>query len=146
MPPRPSNLPHTSAARRVTTSETTVLRAETIESLRCQLGDRGVEVVAELIALYLVQARDLVSQIEAAGAAADLVLLRAAAHKLKGSTATLGGDRLAAVCQQIESVLPLEREVESATQQVRREFEQLADELTAYRSRLLGKPGRTEAG
>ena len=62
--------------------------------------------MADLIALYLVQGRELVGQIEAAGAAPDVIRLRAAAHKLKGSTATIGGDRLAAVCQRIEVVPP----------------------------------------
>ncbi|HYI52859.1 MAG TPA: Hpt domain-containing protein [Microlunatus sp.] len=122
---------------------TTVFQAETMDSLRQQLGDRGGELVGELIGLYLVQGRDLVSQIEAAGAASDATRLVAAAHKLKGSTATLGGDRLAAVCQRIEGA-SAELDVDSATSEVRREFEQLAAELVSYRSSLQPTPGHTE--
>ena len=130
-------------------SATTVFRAETLDSLRRQLGDAGGDLVAELIALYLVQGRELVGQIEAAGTAPDLIGLRAAAHKLKGSTATLGGDRLAAVCQRIEVApdtdLDVGTDFDTMTQQVRREFEQVAAELASYRSSLLTKPVGPEA-
>jgi len=136
----------TSAARRVTMNANIVFRTETMDSLRRQLGDHGGDLVGELIALYLVQGRDLVVQIEAAGSAPDPVRLRAAAHKLRGSTATLGGDRLAAVCQRIEAAPPAELDVDSALEQVRAEFEQLAAELTRYRSSLSAEPSRTEAG
>jgi HPt (histidine-containing phosphotransfer) domain-containing protein len=122
-----------------------VFRAGTIESLRDQLGDRGGELVGELISMYLVQARDLVGQVEAAGATPDLVLLKAAAHKLKGSTATLGGDRLSAVCQWIEGAPPTELDVDWAIYQVRREFELLATELAEYRSVVLGRRSSSEA-
>jgi HPt (histidine-containing phosphotransfer) domain-containing protein len=136
----------TSATRRVTMSTTTVFRADTIDSLRRQLGDAGGVVVAELIGLYLVQGHELVADIEAAGDAPDLIMLRAAAHKLKGSTATLGGDRLAAVCQRIEVAAPTELDVDGATREARREFELLAAELNHYRASVAGTPGTTEAG
>lgn len=126
-------------------SATAVFRAETMESLRGQLGDHGGRLVSELIALYVVQGRELVTQIEAAVAAPDPERLRAAAHKLRGSTATLGGDRLAAVCQQIEVRPPADLAVDDPPQQVRREFEQLVAELSRYRSALSGEPGRREA-
>ena len=126
-------------------SSTTVFRAETLDSLRRQLGDAGGDLVAELIALYLVQGRELVGQIETAGEAPDLIRLKAAAHKLKGSTATLGGDRLAAACRRIEVAPPAELDVASVTQEVRRQFEQLATELANYRSSLLAKHGSPEA-
>ena len=126
-------------------SATTVFRAEMLDSLRRQLRDAGDDLVAELIALYLVQGLDLVGQIETAGTAPDPIHLRAAAHKLKGSTATLGGDRLAAVCQRIEVVPPAELDLDGVTQEVRREFEQLATELARYRSTLLAKPTSPEA-
>jgi HPt (histidine-containing phosphotransfer) domain-containing protein len=121
-----------------------VFQAATMESLRRQLGDRGDELANELIGLYLMQGRDLLDQIEAAGAAPDPVRLGAATHKLKGSTAQLGGERLGAVCQRILSTPPAELDVDSATQEVRREFEQLAAELADYRSSLLRKPSSTE--
>ena len=132
-------------ARRVTTHATTVFRTETLDSLRRQLGDAGDDLVVGLIALFLVQGRELVDQIETAGAAPDLIRLRAVAHKLKGSTATLGGDRLAAVCQRVEVAPPAELDLVGVTHEVRREFEQLAAELSHYRSSLPPKPGSPEA-
>ena len=126
-------------------STTSVFRADTIDALRRQLGDAGGDVVAELIGLYLVQGRELVGEIEAAGAAPDPIQLRAVAHKLKGSTATLGGDRLAAVCQRIEVAPPAELDVGGATGEVRREFELLAGELSRYRSSITATPGSTQA-
>ncbi|HEU4544852.1 MAG TPA: Hpt domain-containing protein [Microlunatus sp.] len=126
-------------------STTSVFRADTIDALRHQLGDAGGDVVAELIGLYLVQGGELVGEIEAAGAAPDPIQLRAAAHKLKGSTATLGGDRLAAVCQRIEVAPPAELDVGGTTVEVRREFELLAGELTRYRSSIPPTPGPTQA-
>ncbi|HEY5979586.1 MAG TPA: Hpt domain-containing protein [Microlunatus sp.] len=124
---------------------TMVFQTTTIDSLRSQLGDRGSEFVTGLIDLYLVQARDLVAQMESAGAASDLISLQAVAHKLKGSTATLGGERLAAACQRIETVPFVTLDVDDALREVRGEFEQLAAELVAYRSTLPGKPGSSEA-
>lgn len=126
-------------------SAAAVFRAETMDSLRDQLGDHGGDLVSELIALFLVQGRGLVDEIEAARATSDPVRLTAAAHKLKGSTATLGGDRLAAVCQRIEALSPAETAVDAAPLQVRHEFEQLVAELSRYRVSLSGEPRRTEA-
>jgi HPt (histidine-containing phosphotransfer) domain-containing protein len=117
-------------------SATAVLQIATIESLRHQLGDQGGDIVRGLIDLYLVQAAGLVDQISAAGVAADLEQLRASAHKLRGSTATLGGDRLAGVCRQLEDTSPTELDVGRVTEELRRELAQLAAELAGYRSTL----------
>jgi PAS domain S-box-containing protein len=144
-PETPEHIDSASGAPPVTTSALTVFRTGTIDSLRRQLSERGGEVLGGLIERYLAQADDLVGQIVAAGAAPDLVLLKAAAHKLKGSTATMGGERLAAVCQRIEEAPPAELDVENATQEVRLEFELLAQELTRYRSTLLQQPSGSEA-
>jgi HPt (histidine-containing phosphotransfer) domain-containing protein len=87
-------------------SPAAVFQAATVESLCHQLGDSGPGLLGELIGLYLVQAHDLVGQIETAIADDDPPRRRAAAHKLRGSTATLGGDRLADVCLRLEAVAP----------------------------------------
>ena len=47
-------------------SEMTVLQPEVIEKLRDQLGDEDGVLVREIIQLYLVQARDLLAQLEVA--------------------------------------------------------------------------------
>ena len=113
-----------------------VFQAKTMETLRHQLGDEGDGLLRDIIQRYLEQSRDLVAQIEAADATGDPKRLRALAHKLKGSTATLGGDRLAAACQRIEDAQPAGCDARSATQEVRQEFEMLAHELAYYRRSL----------
>lgn len=114
---------------------TAVFQAATVESLREQLGDSGPGLLAELIGLYLIQARDLVDQIEHAVAADDAVSRRSLAHQLRGSTATLGGDRLAAVCLRLETA-PHGDEQAVTTAELRGEFEALAVVLNDYRQAL----------
>lgn len=114
---------------------TAVFQAATIESLRDQLGDSGPGLLSELIGLYLIQARDLVGQIEHTITDHDAPSRRSLAHKLRGSTATLGGDRLAAVCLRLETV-PHHDEVVATTVELRGEFETLAVVLNDYRQAL----------
>lgn len=110
----------------------TDFRAETLETLRCQLGTDGSELVGRIIRLYLEQSRGLLAQIEELDATVDADRLRALAHKLKGGTATVGGDRLAAACQRIEDPRSSDREVAGATREVRGAFDALAQELAGY--------------
>jgi HPt (histidine-containing phosphotransfer) domain-containing protein len=111
-------------------AEASVFQGQVLEALRDQLGDEGGELVREILQRYLKQAQDLVAQIEIAGTSLEVDRLRALAHKLKGSTATLGGARLAAVCQRIELAQDADFDFPGAAQDVRREFELLAGELT----------------
>ena len=124
-------------------SAATVFQAQTIETLRRQLGDGRRGLLRGIVGLYLEQSRDLVAQIEAENASVDATRLRALAHQLKGSTATMGGHRLAAVCHRIEHLPPSGFDIRSATQEVRQEFEMLAVELDRYLS-LLSEPSRLE--
>lgn len=140
-----------------------MFQTATIESLCRQLGDSGPGLLGELIGLYLVQARDLVGQIDTAIADGDPPRRRAAAHKLRGSTATLGGDRLADVCLRLEAAPPAgpvddvsgafahrteqsageTATLAAATVELRGEFEALAVVLSDYR-RSLRTDGRHE--
>ncbi len=140
-----------------------MFQTATIESLCRQLGDSGPGLLDELIGLYLVQAQDLVRQIETAIADGDPPRRRAAAHKLRGSTATLGGDRLADVCLRLEASPPAdhldatdqsapatepsagETTLPAAAVELRGELEALALVLTDYR-RSLRTDGRGETG
>ena len=141
-----------------------VFQTATFESLCRQLGDSGPGLLDELIGLYLVQAQGLVGQIETAIADGDPSRRRAAAHKLRGSTATLGGDRLADVCLRLEvspaadpldvtdqSAHPTEQSAGETTTltatavELRGELEALALVLTDYR-RSLRTDGRREIG
>lgn len=132
-------------------SSTAVFQTATIESLRQQLGDSGPGLLQELIGLYLLQARDLVGQIEDAVAAGDVQGRRSLSHKLRGSTTTLGGDRLAAVCLRLETVhhdhdhdhdlgrpdpAAPDNELAATTAELRGEFQVLAVVLNDYRQSL----------
>jgi HPt (histidine-containing phosphotransfer) domain-containing protein len=123
-------------------SETTIWQPDAMETLRDQLGDEDGILVREIIQLYLVQARDLLAQMEVAARQADDYQLRGLAHSLKESTATVGGGRLAAACDQIEHASPAELGSPEVWPCVQREFELLAAELERYRPlRGAGSPG-----
>ena len=124
-------------------SETTVFEPERIEKLRDQLGDEDGVLVREIIQLYLVQAWDLLAQMEVAAQHADEYQLRGLAHSLKGSTATVGGGRLAAVCDQLEHASSAELSSPEVWLTAQREFELLAAELEDNYPLLAGlvRPG-----
>ncbi len=126
---------------------TAVFQTATIDSLRHQLGDSGPGLLGELIGLYLLQAQDLVGQIEDAVTSDDPPRRRSLAHKLRGSTATLGGVRLAAACLRLETVPDVVRadpdgsaELTAAATELREEFAALAVELGDYRRSLRAAP------
>ena len=110
-------------------SEMTVFKPEMMERLRDQLGDEDGVLVREIIQLYLVQAWDLLAQMEVAAQHSDEYQLRGLAHSLKGSTATVGGGRLAAVCDHLEHASSAELASPEVWLTAQREFELLAAEL-----------------
>ena len=124
-------------------SEMTVFQPETIERLRDQLGDEDGVLVREIIQLYLVQAWDLLAQMEVAAQHSDEYQLRGLAHSLKGSTATVGGGRLAAVCDHLEHASSAELASPEVWLTAQREFELLAAELGNHYPLLAGlvRPG-----
>jgi len=114
-------------------SDEPVWQPQAIEKLQVQLGDEAGVLVREIISLYLVQARHLLAQMEVAAHQSDEYPLRGLAHSLKGSTATVGGGRLAAVCDRIEHASSAELACPQLVENARREFERLAVELERYR-------------
>ena len=116
-------------------SEMRVWQSDVIKKLRNQLGDEDGALVREIIQLYLVQARDLLAQLRVASRDADEYQIRGLAHSLKGSTATVGGDRLAAVCDRIEHASSAELASPDIWQDAQDEFELLAAELERHRPR-----------
>lgn len=120
-----------------------MFQTATIESLCRQLGDSGPGLLDELIGLYLVQAQDLVGRIETAIADGDPPRRRAAAHKLRGSTATLGGDRLADVCLRLEASPP--GDPLDVTDQTAHPTEPSAGETTMLRAGAVELRGELEA-
>lgn len=77
------------------------LDSATVESLlESTGGDR--EFVAELFETYLAEATGLMDGIIAAQAAQDFAALRAAAHTLKSTSASLGALTLSRSCRELE--------------------------------------------
>lgn len=62
------------------------------------------DLVVELIDLYLEDAADKLAVIREASARRDETQLRRAAHSLRGSSASLGAHRVAALCGELERV------------------------------------------
>lgn len=81
-----------------------VVDEETLDSYRVLQDDGQPDVVTELIDVFL---EDLPSRVESLGSAvhrAEPDELRAAAHALKGSAASIGAVRLAALCGALEAI------------------------------------------
>ncbi len=62
----------------------------------------GTNLMVEMIDLYLLDAARRVSQIRQASMAADWLVLKQAAHKLKGRSDHLGVRKVAEICQKLE--------------------------------------------
>jgi len=77
-------------------------RAQLLESLAA-MGEDPQDALSMLLELYLEDAPQLVKEIVQASALPDLDALRFAAHSLKSSSATLGAQRLAHLCRQLEA-------------------------------------------
>ena len=101
-------------------------RPEVLSRLGEQLGDDAGVMLGEIVQLYLRQSRETLHQMEAAAVVGEADQLRSLAHCLKGSTATVGGARLAAVCQDIELGRQQGPELPELVWVVRQEFDVLA--------------------
>jgi HPt (histidine-containing phosphotransfer) domain-containing protein len=66
-----------------------------------QLGD-GSDLIVELIDLYLLDAAQRVTEIREASIETEWVLLKRAAHTLRGSSGSLGVRHVAEICERLE--------------------------------------------
>lgn len=94
----------------------------------------GVELVAELVDLFVADVPARLDAIRSAIAAADPEALVRAAHSLKGSASTLGADGMADLCRRIElqardGAVPPAREMFGMLQE---EFERVKQALDAW--------------
>ena len=78
------------------------LDRQVLLDLQEALDDPTGEFLLGLSAVYERQAAELVAEMRDAARAADLAGLGRAAHSLKGSSANVGGTRLAAMCAELE--------------------------------------------
>ena len=105
---------------------------EVLEELGHQLGDERGVMIAEIAALYLSQATDLLDKLSVAVGDPDTSQLTELAHALKGSTLTVGGARLAVLCQRVELGAYAEHQLGEAVQSVRDEFGVLAATIASH--------------
>ena len=103
-----------------------------LQHLQMAVADHSGAFVARLVATYGLQSETQVVDLERAASARDLTGLRFAAHSLKGGSATMGGVRLAALCQELEHWTGSLDELTGLVRTVRLEADQLRAELASY--------------
>ncbi len=82
----------------------TPIDTNVLQAFRQMVGENDSDIVAEMIDCYLEEAPKLVQAIATAIAQADAIALRAGAHTLKSSSATLGATTLTEICLQLEVI------------------------------------------
>lgn len=73
-----------------------------LADLRTAVGDETGEFIASIVAVYAAQAVELVAEMTVAAKDGDARRLGFLAHSLKGSSANVGGNRLADLCGDLE--------------------------------------------
>jgi HPt (histidine-containing phosphotransfer) domain-containing protein len=80
------------------------LDEDVLAGLRDLASDTGPDLLADLVAMFLHDARTRVQELREALAAEDVVALAAASHTIKGSAANLGARRLAGLAAEMEAL------------------------------------------
>ena len=73
-----------------------------LDRLRAALGDDTGVFAARVIQTFLRQGSELVTELEQAARDGDVQVVSALAHKLKGSSGSVGGERLVVLCDELE--------------------------------------------
>ena len=108
-----------------------------LTALQEQLGGRDLELVDELLAVYLDDAPRLLTEMEASMAQGSSVALMRAAHSLKSSSASVGALRLAGMSKPIETSVRngTLTHLEPAVADIRAELEEVGRALRTWRTR-----------
>jgi HPt (histidine-containing phosphotransfer) domain-containing protein len=99
--------------------------------------DDGTDLIVELIDLYLTDAPQRMLAIREAALANEWLLLKRAAHNLKGSSANLGIRQVAETCRKLEGT-----EYEHSTEIVADLLQQMDDEFARASEALLSERQR----
>lgn len=113
----------------------TVLDPTAINMLREMSTGNNTHFINEFIDLYLRNSVVMVDEIRDHAESDDSVMLRAAAHKLKGSTLNVGGMQVAAICGVLEKKARKKgaSEVMELVESLVMAYEALREELAAIR-------------
>ncbi len=119
------------------------LNRESLRRLRQLESRAGKAILAEILGSYLGEGPRRLERLREAAASGDTAELAFVAHSLKGSSAQLGAERLAALCRDVE-LKAREEELEGAAAllgDVEGEFAALAPLLEAERAPAMERPG-----
>jgi len=129
---RPQSAPREapSNARRAVSAEAPVVaNRETLAHLE-ELGSSSA-FLEKLVSVFLADNAALLARVEKALAARDYAEFRSLLHAMKGSSASIGTDRLTALCARLNGLADTEMRLQG-----RMLFQTLSDELTAARREL----------
>ncbi len=109
-----------------------VLNAERLASLR-EICDDEEDLVAEIAELYLNEMPQLVGRLTDAISAADCLQVRDLAHRIKGASANIGADSLAALFAKVETAALLQAldETVPVLEQIEQLFPRVCEALSA---------------
>ncbi|MGE5128844.1 MAG: ATP-binding protein [Sphingomonadaceae bacterium] len=110
---------------------TPVVNGETLAHLE-ELGSTP-EFLEKLIGVYLTDSATLLAKVEAALASRNIQEFRAHLHAMKGSSASMGTDRLTALCSQLGKLSDAELRLQASGL-----FKSVSTELAAARAELQG--------
>jgi len=99
--------------------------------------DDGSDLIIELIDLYLEDASQRIMSIRKACVATEWVVLKQAAHNLKGSSSTLGLRQVAEICEKLVGAPGSPDGVEALVQLLEYKFAKARQALAAERQRRL---------
>ncbi|MBE9042692.1 response regulator, partial [Oscillatoriales cyanobacterium LEGE 11467] len=81
-----------------------IIDREALKALQSLIGEEDVETLIEVLDSYCQESPQLIQNIEDAIEKRDRMALQMAAHTLKSTSATLGAQEMAALCDKLESV------------------------------------------
>lgn len=110
----------------------TTINLERIMLLRSLQDEEDPHIVADLINMYMESVPEKLGQIKIAANQGDLQHIKQLSHSMKGSSANLGADRMAKLCQQLEHKPDSEStELVSMIEALESEYERVKLALTA---------------
>ena len=104
-----------------------------LDHLRASLGDDTGVFAQRLIATFQRQSEEMLPQLEQAARDQDVPGVAAVAHKLKGSSGSVGGQQLVLLCDELEHWQGGATELVGKVTALREELRSLEEELTGYR-------------
>jgi CheY-like chemotaxis protein len=100
----PSVNKETTTPRAIEKDSRTILNQATLNNIRSLQRQGAPDILEKIIHLYLSNSNNLLEELEKSVRMKDSVRIRSAAHSLKSSSANLGADTLAGLCQKMENM------------------------------------------